>query len=302
MIMGFIYPKDFAWIIKKNVEFYISDLETLNMALNEAKKVEHQAIIHLDLETGMNRTGMSLKDLNKAIEIIKNNPDFFKVKGVTTHFAGAESIANHTRIRKQFSTYKKRLKYIEEKGIEYEIRHVASSAATITYPDTQLDMIRPGMLTYGYWPTRETFIHYIHRKKDKRDPLQRAIYWYSEVVSIKNIPAGEFIGYGMSFQAQEKMKIMIIPVGYCNGYSRSLSNNGYVIVNEQNAPVIGSVNMNMIICDVTHLKNINIGDTVVLVGTQGDCELSFSSFAEMNNALNYEILSRIPSNIERELV
>jgi alanine racemase len=128
------------------------------------------------------------------------------------------------------------------------------------------------------------------------------MFWTSRVVTVKTVPEGEFIGYGMSFQAQTRMKIMIVPVGYSNGYSRSLSNNGRVIVNGQVAPVIGSVNMNMTICDISHLENIKVGDTVMLIGKQGDKELSFSSFAEMNNSLNYEILARLPGNIDRTLV
>ncbi|MCF8267133.1 MAG: hypothetical protein K9I69_03545, partial [Ignavibacteriales bacterium] len=167
------------------------------------------------------------------------------------------------------------------------------------YPDSRLDLVRVGILLYGYWPTKETFIHYIHRRKDKSDPIKRAMTWCSNVILIKVIPESEFIGYGLSFQAQHQMKIMIVPVGYSNGYSRSLSNLGHVIVKGRKAPIVGSVNMNMIICDITNIENVQIGDEVVLIGKQGDQEISFSSFAEMNNSLNYEILARLPENIQR---
>lgn len=125
--------------------------------------------------------------------------------------------------------------------------------------------------------------------------------WKSKVVSTQDVPEGEFIGYGLSFQAQYKMKIMVIPVGYCNGYSRSLSNNGHVLVHGQIAPVIGSVNMNMLICDITNIPKVKPGDDVILIGKQEDKEISFASFAEMNKAMNYEILARLPENIERKL-
>jgi len=98
------------------------------------------------------------------------------------------------------------------------------------------------------------------------------------------------------------MNIMIIPVGYCNGYSRSLSNSGHVLVHSKNAPVIGTVNMNMIICDISHIEGVRVGDEVVLIGKQDESLITFSSFAEMNNSLNYEILARLPGNIERRLV
>ncbi len=299
MIMGFIYPKDYEIVIKNDIEFYVSDIETLDFAIKTAKKIKKAAIIHIDVETGMNRTGLTIKDLKKIIPILHANKEYLIIKGLTSHFAGAESIANYYRIKKQFSVFKKRDKLLSNAGIHPEIKHIASSAATINYPETKLDMVRSGILIYGYWPTNETFIKYIHRRKDKTNPLERALFWQSEVVITKIVPEGEFIGYGLSFQAQHKMKIMVIPVGYCNGYSRSLGNNGYVLVNGQRAVIIGTVNMNMLICDITNIDSVKVGNEVILIGKQKTNEISFSSFAEMNNSLNYEILARLPENIER---
>ena len=297
MIMGFIYDEDIKWIIENKVEFFVPSLDMLNKSIETAKSLNKKAIIHIDLETGMNRTGISLIQLKKAIDIINKNKKYLTIKGVASHFAGAESIANYIRIKKQFSVFKQRIKLLNENNIYPKIKHIASSAASISYPETQLDLIRTGILIYGYWPTKETFIQYIHRKKNKLDPLKRALKWKTEVVLTKEIPSGEFIGYGISFQAQRKMKIMIIPVGYCNGYSRSLSNNGHVIVRGHFASIIGSVNMNMIICDISDFENVEIGDEVVLIGKQFENEISFTSFAEMNNSLNYEILARLPINM-----
>lgn len=299
MIMGFIYPHDFKWVIKNKIEFFVSNNYVLERAINTAKILKTKAIIHIDLETGMYRTGLTISRLRKAIETIQDNRKYLEIKGFTTHLAGAESIANYIRIKKQISVFKKRVKLLESKGIHAKLKHIASSAATITYPETRMDLVRVGILIYGYWPTRETFIQYIHRRKDKSDPIDRALRWTSMIISKKIVPEGEFIGYGMSFQAQQKMKVAIVPVGYSNGYSRSLSNNGHIIVNGQKAPVIGSVNMNMILCDITHLKNVQVGDEAILIGKQGNMEITFSSFAEMNNAMNYEILARLPENIRR---
>lgn len=300
MIMGFVFEEDLKWVIQHQIEFFISNLETLTTTIELAKELKIPARIHIDVETGMNRTGLLLKELKKAIPIINANADYLILQGLTSHLAGAESIANFTRIKKQFTTFKKRRKLLHENGIYPTIEHIASSAATISYPETRLDMVRTGVILYGYWPTKETFINYIHRKKDKSDPLKRALIWRTQVMETKIVPEGEFIGYGMSYQAQNTMEIMIVPVGYCNGYSRSLSNNGHILVKGQRAQVIGSVNMNMILCDISMIKEkINIGDEVVLIGQQGDMEISFTSFAVMNNSLNYEILARLPQNIQR---
>lgn len=302
MVMGFVSEKDYPWIIKNNIEFYVSEIEELNMAIETAKKQKTKAIIHIDIETGMNRTGLTLKHLKKAIDIINNNRAYLEIRGATSHFAGAESIANHTRIRKQFRTFKNRLKLLSQYNISPQIKHIASSAATIVYPDTQMDMVRTGIITYGYWPTKETFLHYVHRKKDKSSPLTPVLKWSSQLICKKIVPEGDFIGYGMNYQAQQKTIIGIVPVGYCNGYSRSLSNNGHVLIQGQKAPVIGSVNMNMVLCDVTNINKVSLGGEVVLIGKQDDSEITFSSFSEMNNSLNYEILARLPENIKRALV
>ncbi|MFO7932553.1 MAG: alanine racemase [Bacteroidales bacterium] len=302
MIMGYVDEEDLEWIISHDVEFYVSDPLQLDQALSKAKSLKKDAKIHLDIETGMNRTGLTLRQLKNAIELLRQNRQYLTVKGATSHFAGAESIANYTRIKKQFSVFNKRIKTLQQGKIYPVKKHIASSAAMINYPETRMDLVRTGIMVYGYWPTKETFINYVHRKKDKTDPLRRALNWVTRVMLIKDVPEGEFIGYGLNYQALHKMRIMVLPVGYCNGYSRSLSNNGHVIVHGKRSPVIGMVNMNMIICDITDSPQVRPGDEVILIGQQGDAEISFSSFAEMNNSLNYEILARLPENIERILI
>jgi alanine racemase len=302
MIMGFIFPHDYEWIIRKNIQFYVSSLVELNRALETTKRINITAQIHIEFETGMNRTGMSLAEIKEATTIIKNNQQYINVIGYTSHLAGAESIANDKRIKSQLKRFNHRIELMKYYGVTAPQRHIASSAATISYPSTRFELVRVGIMTYGYWPTKETYIEYNHNKKGEPDPLKRVLSWRSTVMAIKTVQMGQFIGYGLSYQAYQNMQIMIIPVGYSNGYSRSLSNNGHVLVKGINAPVISTVNMNMIICDISHIEGVAVGDEVVLIGAQDESQITFSSFAEMNNSLNYEILARLPGNIERKLV
>jgi len=274
----------------------------LEKAISVAKNLRQKAIIHLELETGMHRTGLDKRDLITAVELINKNQDYIHVKGVTTHYAGAESIANHVRITQQYKLFIKRINWLKKKNIDPDILHSACSAAVMNYPWSRMDLVRVGIMTYGFWPTRETFIQYIHKKADKIDPLDRAIVWKSKLMSVKEVKESEFVGYGFGFQAHDDMKIGVVPVGYADGYSRSLSNNGHVLVKGQRADVIGTVNMNMIIINVTHLDNIQVGDEVILLGKQGDLEISVASFAEMNNSMNYELLTHLSERIERVLV
>jgi alanine racemase len=299
MIMGFVEHAHLRWIIENEIEFYVYSCEILKSALSIAQLVNTKALVHLDIETGMNRTGLTEKELDKCINLIKKYEEYVEIRGVTTHFAGAESIANYVRVMDQYSRYQEILKYLQKHNLDTGIRHVASSAATIIYPNTRLDMVRVGVLLYGYWPTKEIWIQYARSVKNHSNPLQRSIVWKSSVMVVKDVEEGEFVGYGLGYQAPQDMKIMIVPVGYVDGYSRSLSNNGHVLVNGQRADVIGSINMNMVLCNITDHDSVSPGDEVILIGAQNGNEITFNSFAEMNNAMNYEILARLPEHVPR---
>lgn len=299
IIMGYIPELLMEWVINNGIECYISDSIRAKNLVAAAKKLNKKAIVHLDLETGMNRTGLNFKDLQKTLSIIKQNREQFHIRGICTHFAGPESISNYVRIQNQFKLYKELVVYLQKEGITSDILHTACSAAAITYPETRLDLVRIGIMQYGFWPNSETFIHYIHDKANKRDPLKRVLCWKSQVMDVKSVVQGEFIGYGNYYQANKDMRIAIIPVGYYDGYSRSLSNQGKVLIHNQRVSIIGMVNMNMIIGDVSKLKDVKIGDEVVLIGKQGKNQLSVASFSELSSLVNYELLTRLPQEINR---
>ena len=299
IILGYVPDELVEWVIDNGVECYISNFERADSLMLAAKKLNKKAIVHIDLETGMNRIGLNFNDLQKVISIIKENRENFHVRGVCTHFAGAESISNYVRIQNQFKLYKELVDYLKKEGIKPDILHTACSAAAITYPETRLDMVRIGIMQYGFWSSNETFIQYIHNKTNKRDPLRRVLQWKTKIMDVKQVKLGEFIGYGNFFQAHNDMKIAIIPIGYYDGYSRSLSNQGKVLINNQRVAIIGMVNMNMIIGDVSKLNNVKIGDEVVIIGKQGKNQLSVASFSELSNQVNYELLTRLPKDINR---
>ena len=302
MIMGWLAFSDMEWAIRNDIEFFVFDLETIYEVIIVSQKIKKPAKIHIEIETGMNRTGFVHTSLSKLVELIINHTKCFEICGLCTHYAGAESIANHVRIQRQIQKFKRTEKLLKLNGIIPEIRHTACSAASINYPKTRMDMVRLGIMQYGFWPNSETFIQYVHQKKDKTDPLRRVLKWKSQIMSVKQVKAGEFISYGINYQAQEDKKIAIIPVGYAQGYSRILSNQGRVLINGQFVNVIGLVNMNMIIADVTTLPMVNINDEVVLIGNQGEHEITVKSFSQMSDLMNYELLTRLPHNINRVVV
>lgn len=184
-----------------------------------------------------------------------------------------------------------------------QYRHIASSAAVLSMPETHYDLVRVGVATYGFWPSEDIYYQHLHDNgKTKDTPFRRIISWKSDVMDIKMVPKGEFVGYGTSFQALREMKVAVIPVGYGNGYPRGLSNRGFVLIHGKKAPITGLINMNLFMVDVSHISNVKIGDDVVLIGKQNNNTINISSFTNFTQLLNNEMLSRLPTAIPRSIV
>ncbi|GAB4248501.1 MAG: alanine racemase [Ekhidna sp.] len=299
MIMGYISNEEIPWAIENDISFFVFEFDRVRAAIAHADKLGKKAKIHLELETGMNRTGFDEDELERLIPLLLENKQYLIFEGVCTHYAGAESIANYVRVQDQKKEFERLRDRLKDSGIEPKIEHSCCSAATIRVPDMHGDMVRIGILQYGFWPSREIFIEYLKGKKNKEEPLYRLISWKSEVMSVKYVEMGAFIGYGTTYLAQRDMKIAIVPIGYSHGFSRSLSNTGRVLVNGLRVPVVGMVNMNNMAIDVSEVENIAKGDEVTLIGKNGKVEVSVASFSELSDQLNYELLTRLPARIPR---
>jgi alanine racemase len=304
MIMGYIHNDDLEWAITNEISFYIFELDRLRAAIQAAKRVGKKAQIHLQVETGMNRTGLTEDQAHDAIQMIKEHDDHIRVQGICTHYAGAESVSNHVRVTKQIEEFDRAKAYFQDQGIIPDYYHTACSAAVFNYPQTHMDMVRVGIAQYGFWPNRETYMNYVKNSPHRRfeDPLKRVISWKSRVMSTKDVEAGEFVGYGNMYLTNRDQRLATIPMGYTHGYGRNLTNRGMVLVRGERAPVAGFVNMNMIIIDVTDIPDVEKGDEVVIIGFQGDNEITVASFSEMSDFLNYEVLTRIPEDLPRFVV
>lgn len=301
MIMGHIEDEDLAWAIEQGISFFVFEFDRLVKAAEEAERLGAKAKVHIELETGMNRTGFQKSDLDLLVSLLKGNANHLIFEGLCTHFAGAESVSNHSRVQAQASLYNEMAKEIEDHGIKPLVKHTCCSAATLRLPEMHFDMVRIGILQYGFWPSRETYIGYILENESKSDPLARALSWKSRVMTTKSVKMGEFIGYGTTYLAQRDMMIAVVPIGYSHGFSRSLSNQGRVLIHGFRLPVIGMVNMNNMAVDITEVPHVAKGDTVTLIGYDGELEVSVASFAELSDQLNYELLTRLPFNIPRKV-
>jgi len=307
MIMGAADSEAIAWAIENDISFFVFDLERLNTAINHAKKIQKPARIHLELETGLNRTGLEGKELSEAVAMIRSEPDHILIEGVCTHYAGSESVGNYYRIQNQIWSYHEQCAWLRSQGLNLGLRHTASSAGVFTYPETIMEMVRVGISQYGFWPSKETEMHYhlsngTARGPKRPNPLRRVMNLKSRIMSIKTVKPGQFIGYGTSYITTKTQKIAIVPIGYFHGFPRMLSNIGYVLLHGRRANVIGLVHMNMLFIDITDFADVKKGDEVVIFGKQKKGHITVASFSDMTRYLNYEVLVRLPSEIPREVV
>lgn len=303
MIMGIMYDEDLKWAIEREIEFYVFHLDRLKLVKELAKETGKKALVHLEVETGANRTGMDEATFKKALRYFTDNSDHLSLEGMCTHFAGAESFSNRFRIENQ----KKRFSRFEQLTGKYgpapQFRHLASSGATIAYPETHYDMVRIGVAQYGFWPSQDIYYHYTTSANQKNDfGLRRIFTWKTNIMDIKEVARDEFIGYGTFFQAPRAMKIAVLPLGYSNGYPRAQSNSGYVLIRGKRAPITGLINMNLFMVDISHIPDAKVGDEVVLIGRQKNNTIHVASFTQTTRLINQEMMSRLPHAIPRKVI
>ncbi|WP_018475439.1 alanine racemase [Echinicola pacifica] len=303
MIMGMLHTEDLPWIIENEISFYCFEFDRLKQAIQQAKVMNKVARIHIEVETGFHRTGFEWQEKEALAKLLLNNAEHIQLSGLCTHFAGAESIANYLRVKKQIEQYHTFKNWFVENEINFASYHTACSAASLSFPETIMDMVRIGIVQYGFWPSQETYMSkFPELAAGKKNPLKRLISWKSSIMSIKEVAMGQFVGYGTTYMAPRKMKIALVPIGYCHGFSRMLSNLGRVLINGKRVPVVGNVTMNSISIDVTDLKGVQKGDEVVIIGKQKSNEITVASFSETTQQVNYELLTRLPSDIPRQIV
>ncbi|WP_111669015.1 alanine racemase [Algoriphagus litoralis] len=303
MIMGMLHLDEIRDLILLDIQFFVFDFERLEQAIEAAKTLKQKAKIHVEVETGFRRTGFEWDDREKLLKLLQDNHSHLELKGLCTHFAGAESAQNHTRILSQIAHFERYKGFFSQNNLHFERLHTACSAATLLFPETHMDLVRVGIAGYGFWPTRETFELIKNQLlPENRNPLKRLLTWKTQIMSLKKVNAGDYVGYGKSYQAHNDMMLAIIPVGYSHGYGRNLSNHGQVLISGIYCPVIGTVNMNAVAVDVSHLIHPQAGEEVILIGNQGENEITVGSFAETSDLVNYEMLTRLPSQIPRIIV
>jgi alanine racemase len=268
-------------------------------ALSESAQKHRTSVrVHLKIETGTNRQGIRLTDLPGFIGELARLPGI-EVEGAYTHFANIEDTLDPSFAESQGRKFKEALGILERAGIRPAQIHASATAGTLLYPEMSFSMVRVGIGTYGIWPSRETQL--AARERGKKPSLAPVLTWKTRVAQVKEVQAGDYVGYGLTYRTSRPMKLVVLPIGYYDGYDRKLSNSGRALVNGQPASVIGRVAMNMTMLDVTDI-GADVDDEVVLIGRQGNAEIRVEELAEKIGSIPYEVLARINPLISRVLV
>ena len=270
--------------IKYNLTPVIYDLNSAKKTNTLAKKLDIVMPVHIKIDTGMGRVGImpdkALGDISKISSLSNIKP-----QGIMSHFSEADLQDKNFAIHQQ-NIFEDLIKELKKSGITFKRIHMANSAAVLTMPDAHFNMVRPGIMLYGYGCC-------------EKDRLRPVMTLKSKIILLKKVPKGTSISYGRTFITKRKSSIATIPVGYADGYNRKLSNNGEVLINGQRVPVAGRVCMDTIMADVTDIPDVSYKSEVVLLGRQGNEQISADDIAEKTGTIPYEVLTSIGARVTR---
>ncbi len=289
LIMNYTPPIQYDKIIEYNLIQNIYDLEDAKLLSQEAGNANKTVKIHIKIDTGMGRLGFVPNE--KAIEEISHiyNLPNIKVEGIYTHFAKSDE-DDKTFTKNQYDKFLWLIEKLEEKNINIPIKHVSNSAAIIRMPEYNLDMVRAGIILYGHYPSENL-------KKENID-IRPAMALKTSISYIKSLPKGTGISYNQTFIAGRDSIIATLPIGYADGYSRTLSNKGEVFVGGSLAPIVGNICMDQMMIDITDIKNINKDSEVILFDYR-DGIISIEDLAGKLGTINYEVMSTMGRRLPR---
>lgn len=290
-VIGYTHDSQMERVVENDVRPAIFTMESAMAASDAAKKLGRMAKLHIKVDTGMSRIGF--KDCEESIETIKkiSKLDNVEIEGIFTHFATADD-TDKSKTMKQFERFKNFTDRLEEEGIHIPVKHCSNSAAIMEINSANMDAVRAGIAMYGLYPSDE-----VDKSSVKLTP---ALGLRSHVVYVKDIETGTEVSYGGTFVADKPMKIATIPVGYGDGYRRSLSNKGYVLIRGKKANILGRICMDQFMVDVTDIDGVISGDEVILIGKSGNEEITTEKMAEIaGDTFNYEVVCDLGKRMPR---
>lgn len=293
LVLGCIFPDQWEAAITHEIRFTVYTKEMAEGISELAGKLGKDAYVHIKLDTGMSRLGFLIQE--ESVEIItgiSRLPGLI-MEGMFTHFAKADE-TDKTFTNKQYEGYLWMKKRLEENGVTFQHYHCCNSAGIIDVKEANLDLVRAGISTYGLYPSEEV--------EKENVPLKPALELVSHVAHVKWVDEGTPVSYGGTYITKRRTRIATIPVGYGDGYPRSLSNKGYVLIHGKEAPILGRVCMDQFMVDVTEIEDVAFGDVVTLVGENEGAHLPVEVLSDLSERFNYEFVCDLGKRIPREFI
>ncbi len=297
LVLGYTPLQGLNQAVIHNLHLTVYNQETVDRLTQVTRKLNKIAYLHLKVETGTYRQGIREEDLIPFISRILKFPGLV-IEGLSSHYANIEDTTDHTYANFQLDNFRRIQKALLQKKIEIPLSHMSCSASTILFPETYFDMVRVGIGMYGLWPSKETYLSSLLHDPQPLE-LKPVLSWMTRIAQVKHVPKGSFIGYGCTYRTNRDTQLALLPVGYSDGYRRTLSNSSYVLINGSRSPVRGRVAMNFIMVDVTDIPGVKLEAKAILIGRDGDEVVSADDLASLVGTINYEIVAGIAPHIPR---
>lgn len=293
LVLGCIFQDQRRSMIEHEIRMTVYTEEMAREVSDLAVSMGKNAYIHIKLDTGMSRLGFpTCQESVEHITNISRMPNLV-MEGMFTHFAKADE-TDKSFTRKQMKEYCWMKDALTKEAVTFTYYHCSNSAGIIDLEETNMDLVRAGIATYGMYPSEEVVKENV--------PLKPAMELISHVTHVKWVEAGTSISYGGTFVTDKRTRVATIPVGYGDGYPRSLSNKGYVLIKGKKAPILGRVCMDQFMVDVTEISNVQFGDKVTLIGEDGSEKLPVEVLSDLSGRFNYEFVCGLSKRIPREYI
>lgn len=290
LVLGVSFPEHFDAIIRNDIRACVCDFDTAKKLSSIAVAKNKICHIHIKIDTGMSRIGFQVNEDTAATIVEISKLPNIDIEGIFTHFAQADE-KDKTSTYEQMDLFQKMCDMLTERHIEIPMKHCSNSAGIVDIPKANMTMVRAGIILYGLWPSEEV---------NKRNmDLQPAMSLKSHISYLKELESGRKISYGGTYETKERQLIATIPVGYGDGYARSLSNKGYVLIRGQKAPICGRVCMDQFMVDVSHIDGVKVGDVVTLLGKDNKECITMEELGRLSGRFNYEFACLITPRVPR---
>ncbi len=296
LVLGHTLESRLKEAAEENISITISNLEFLKILLKKSFDGKKPLKVHLKVDSGMHRQGFLASQIDELLFLLKKLPKNIKIEGIYTHFAAAKNPSFPRDTRNQIDLFKNAVEKVKALGFNPMV-HAAATSGTLVFPESHFDMVRIGIGLYGMWPSVE-----VKRFFEDKIELKPVLSWKTIISEVKKLPEGGGVGYDFTEKVSPNSKIAICPIGYWHGFHRIFSGVGHVLVGGQRVKVLGRVTMDMIILDVSKIKNVKVNDEVVIIGKQGKEKVTADELAELAGTINYEITTTLNPLIKRFVI